>query len=124
MVRAGLDELKAALADLPKNQAKSAAESWKWIARAADEYARAMAEAPKRPLPPWKVEKELKAIADCARTLQFKLQQVSGAAVGAVEDRAYTQKWRDADPWPWFPIGRYEQDEEGDWCQQIGRAHV
>jgi hypothetical protein len=113
MAKADLEALKVTLGRLPKNQAVTAEVGWFDIALAATEYAQAIADPPKRNPAPWKVEQELKAIAVCARTLRHKLANVSRPALAAIENDAHSRIGKAADPWPWFPIGRYSFDDEG-----------
>lgn|GEM_PF-5001773 len=110
---ADLQSLKAALERLPKKAAQTAEMGWTDIAREAQEYARAMAEPPKRNPPPSKVEADLKALAACARTLRHKLTTLPRPALDAIENSAYSRIGKAADPWPWFPIGRYSFDSDG-----------
>jgi len=113
MAKPDLEALKAALARLPKKAAQTAEMGWDDIAREARAYALALAEPPKRNPPPSKVEAELKALAACARTLRHKLTTASRPALNAIENGAYSRIGKAADPWPWFPIGRYSFDSDG-----------
>jgi len=113
MAKADLEALKAALGRLPKNQAMTANSGWADVAREAAGYAQAIADPPKRRPAPWKVEQELKALAECARTMRHKLANISRPALDTIENSAYSRIGKAADPWPWFPIGRYSFDDDG-----------
>ena len=116
MIKVDLEGLRAALHRLPKNRAKTAELGWDDIAREALCYLNSTAAAmnpPKRQAAPWKVEQELRAIADCTRTLRHKLDTISNEAVNVIETGAYTDMAVGADPFAWFPIGRYSFDSDG-----------
>ena len=113
MTKADLEALKAALGRLPKKARETAEMGWTDIAREARVYAQALAEPPKRRPAPWKVEQELKALAECARTMRHKLANVSRPALDTIENSAHSRIGKAANPWPWFPIGRYSFDDDG-----------
>ena len=116
MIKVDLEGLRAALRCLPKNQAKTAELGWDDVAREALSYFHSTAAAmnpPKRQAAPWKVEQELRAIVDCARTLRHKLDTISNEAVNIIETEAYTDKAVGGDPFAWFPIARYSFDSDG-----------
>jgi len=108
-----LQRLEDALQQLPKKRAQTAMLGWSDIVIEATEYAAAVSDLPKKDPAPWEVEAELKAIAACARALQDRLLRISRSALAVVENEAYTPQGKEADPWPWFSIGRYSFDSDG-----------
>ncbi len=112
-----LDRLKEMLGRLPKKQAKSAEIDWTNISMEAMRYRQKVTESSataqdEKKVQPWEIEKEILAIATDARNLRERLARVTRPVLNVIENEANPSP-DVADPFPWFPIGRYKFDSDG-----------